>query len=119
MGDWLENAEEQVFIEESENGKDPAERLLEISSTNRTIATREQGIILAGIRITADYYNCLSKIPRRYDYLNRWCDFIEAYQLTMDGEQNSRRQFIRVLSAQLVAEMHKLGKDGATQQISK
>lgn len=92
---WIETAEKIALFRNQGKGGDAA-RLLEISQTNRTIASREQAVVLATLRFAADYYAKLRPEKKGYQWLGELCDNIERYQLTLDGEQNSRRQFMRV-----------------------
>jgi hypothetical protein len=99
---WIENAEKYaLFLNEGDNGE--AGELLKISPTNRTIAGRKQAIILATLRFAGDYFETLYPDNKKsYKWINNLCDTIETYQLTLDGEQNSRRQFIKVAIANLM-----------------
>jgi hypothetical protein len=100
---WIENAESNaLFLNEGEG--DGSGKLLEISPSNRTIANRKQAVILATLRFAGNYYRSI--YPERedsYKWIHDLCDNIEEYQLTMDGEQNSRRQFIKVQIAHIAS----------------
>jgi hypothetical protein len=99
---WIENAENAaLFINESESGGE--NQLLEISPTNRTIAGKKQAVILATIRFAERYFNTIDPVKTdRYSWMGDLCDIVEEYQLTLDGEQNSRRQFIKVMMAKVM-----------------
>jgi hypothetical protein len=94
---WIENAEKYaLFLNEGDSGE--AGKLLEISPSNRTIAGRKQAVILATLRFAGKYYRSLyPDKPKSYEWIDDLCDNIEEYQLTLDGEQNSRRQFIKTV----------------------
>lgn len=98
---WIENAEKYaLFLNEGEGGE--AIELLKISPTNRTIAGRRQAVILATLRFAGTYYRTIyPENKKSYKWIDDLCDNIEEYQLTLDGEQNSRRQFIKVAIANI------------------
>lgn len=93
---WAEEAEE---IAEDLLSNDEADagvsKLLEISPTNRTIATRDQAIVLATLRFAGYHYKKLYANPDYYGYFDFLADTVESYQLTVSGEENSRRQFMK------------------------
>lgn len=110
---WIENAEKYaLFLNEGEGGE--AIELLKISPTNRTIAGRRQAVILATLRFAGNYYRTLYPLKETsYRWIHDLCDNIEEYQLTLDGEQNSRRQFIKTIIGNAVNFM----KGGKNQNI--
>lgn len=99
---WIENAERlALFVNENESGVET--ELLKISATNRTIAGKNQARILATLRFAASYYMSIyPEKPRSYAWIGELADIIEQYQLTLDGEQNSRRQFMKVMIAKFM-----------------
>ena len=106
MGEnWAEQAEEialDLFSKMDSNSE--SARLLEISPTNRTIVGDEQASVLATLRYASLYYRALYQgEPDKYKHLDDLCDIVEQYTLTLDGEQNSRRQFIKVQMAKMAA----------------
>jgi hypothetical protein len=99
---WIDTAEKIALFRNQGKGDD-ATRLLEISPTNRTIAGRKQAILLATLRFAASYYtNLYPENKTSYIWIDQLCDNIEEYQLTLDGEQNSRRQFIKVAIGNII-----------------
>ena len=100
---WIETAENIALFRNQGKGGD-ASRLLEMTPTNRTIAGKEQAVIMACIRFAGLYYESLYPEKKKYTYLNALCDIIEGYQLTMSGEENSRRQFMKVSIASIMRE---------------
>lgn len=99
---WIENAERMaLFVNENETGVET--ELLKISPTNRTVAGKKQAQILATLRFAASYYTSIyPERPKSYVWIGELADIIEQYQLTMDGEQNSRRQFMKVMIAKFM-----------------
>ena len=98
---WVDDAEKYALFL-NENGGGEAGKLLEISPTNRTIVGRKQAVILATLRFAAQYYTGIYPDKKNsYQWLNSIADIVEEYQLTIDGEQNSRRQFMKVAIANI------------------
>lgn len=99
---WIDTAEKIALFRNQGKGGDAA-RLLEISPTNRTIAGRKQAVLLATLRFSASYYKTLyPAVKTSYVWIDDLCDIIESYQLTINGEQNSRRQAIKVMVANAI-----------------
>lgn len=110
---WVEKAEDFMLFGQHDDGGDIS-KLLEMTPTNRTIAGKEQAVILANLRFRANYF---TRVSPGYEYLNIVCDIVEGYQLTMDGEQNSRRQFMKASIGRAINKL--MGKNNKSEDILK
>lgn len=103
---WAEQAENKALFESDDEAADLAQ-LLEISPTNRTIANANQARLLASLRYVAWHFAGKNKIKQSKDYagMGFLADTVEAYQLTLAGEYNSRVQFIKAYIGKILASM--------------
>lgn len=119
--EWAAQSEEialQLLSDMSASGG--AYQLLLMSNTNRTIISRKQAIILATLRFAANYYRSLyPKKKDSYKWIDDLCDIIEGYQLTMVGDDNSRRQFMKVEMARLASMVNRDKKNEKPEDVIK
>lgn len=107
---WLDNAESMLLFSPSGDGAD-ATKLLEIGPVNRTIRDDDQAYNLMVLRMMAHYYKSLEKPrtdndgnitgPVPFEWINQAADLVESYQQTMEGETNSRVQYMKVAMSQV------------------
>jgi hypothetical protein len=100
---WVQT-QENLILFKNKGEQNNAGRLLEISPTNRTIISRDQGVTLAVLNFTHNYFRKLyPDQPIRYSWLKDVRVNVEEYQQTMAGETNSRIQFIKTTVAEFQA----------------
>jgi len=101
---WLDQSEQIMFSNAGGNMVD-ANELLKTGPVNKTIVDEFQATSLIVARIASDRLCRLHEDDpdgfNPYDWTKVYPDLTEQYQQTMNGETNSRVQFIKLGMAQI------------------